>query len=84
MFKIGQKIVCVKPDKDGDLIKGEIYTIKEFCYGGQGVHLMEVSPSGNYISGFWLHRFRPIDNEWAEKVLHELLEEIKVDEMEYA
>lgn len=78
MFEIGQKVVCIEPDSDGDLVKDAIYTIHSFFIGprtGPGVRLVEVQPSTNH-AGFMICRFREIDDTWVEDLLCKIIEEV--------
>lgn len=82
MFKIGQKIVCVKVNPLGTLKEGEIYTVKEVRSCTGGVKLKEVEATDRNASGYFAEwRFRPIDTSWAEELLNELLEEINEEEL---
>ena len=81
MLKIGQKVVCIEPDYFGYLQKDEIYIIRGFCFNGQGLHLKGIYPIENMDNGFWINRFRPIDDSWVEEILCKLLEEVEVDEL---
>ena len=83
MFKIGQKVVCIKADSDGDLKQDEIYTIHSFTAGGSGVNLVEVKPS-TPNAGFWVWRFREIDDTWVDELLCKLIEEVEADELVFA
>ncbi len=80
MFKIGQKVVCIKADADGDLKDKEIYTIHSFTAGGSGVNLVEVEPS-TPNAGFWAWRVRAIDDKWVEELLCKLMSEVEVDDL---
>lgn len=80
MFKIGQKVVCIKADSDGDLKQDEIYTIHSFTANGSGVNLVEVKPSTKN-PGFWIWRFRKIDDTWVEELLCKLIEEVEAEEL---
>ena len=80
MFKIGQKVVCIKADVDGDLKESEIYTIHSFTAGNTGVNLVEVKPS-TPNAGFWIWRFRAIDDKWVDKLLQKLMSEVEEDEV---
>ena len=80
MFKKGEKVVCIQPDSDGDLKKDELYTIRSFTYGGRGVNLVEVKPS-TPNAGFWIWRFRKINDTWAEELLCKLVSDVETDEL---
>ncbi len=81
MFKVGQKVVCIKADDFGYLQKDEVYEIRGFCYNGQGIHLIGIHPTQNLDNGFWIDRFRPIDDSWVEELLCKLMSEAEVDEL---
>lgn len=77
MFVQGEKIVCVSPGRDLNLVKDEIYTVVEATsdvVGDPSVMLLEVMPPEpfhNYLA----NRFRkvtPADMKKLEKV--ELIE----------
>jgi hypothetical protein len=71
-FEIGQKVVCHTPDKDGDLVKSQVYTIESFTYAGRGLNLKEVKPSTNN-SGFRSDRFKAVLFEKALNNIENLL-----------
>tara|TARA_R110002167_G_C12394767_1_gene626281 strand:+ start:405 stop:647 length:243 start_codon:yes stop_codon:yes gene_type:complete len=79
MFKVAQKVVCVKPDTDGDLVKGAIYTVAKVDYDG-AIRVKEATVTGEWL---WFNswRFRPIDNIWVEELLCKLIEEVEADEI---
>ncbi len=58
-FYIGQKVVCVKPDSDGDLVKDKVYTVSEVDYDG-AIRVKEAIITGGWL---WFNswRFRSID-----------------------
>lgn len=77
MFKIGQKVVCVKATPSGSLKEDEIYTITWVGKGDMGCDAVEVAetrPTGG-MENFYSWRFRAIDDDWVD----ELLESIKAD-----
>lgn len=65
MFKVGNKIVCVKPSIS--LVKNEIYTIK-FIKEDGGLMLEEVTPKTFNCNGFKPERFRKVDYDFADSV----------------
>ena len=76
MFKVGEKIVCVKPDVDGDLVKDKIYTVIAVRFLTGGIKLKEATCTGYYSGYFKKDRFKKIDDNWVEKLLCELFEEV--------
>lgn len=78
MFYSGQKVVCVddSPSMWGDdsgVKKGEIYTILEVLFDGEGVTLWEINTQPSYV-GYWAHRFRPITEKKTDiSVFQEIL-----------
>ena len=61
MFKIGQKVVCIDATGSDNLIKNEIYTIKDFWFdnNGNACLLEEAEPNiGHYA--FYPKRFKPL------------------------
>lgn len=82
MFKIGQKIVCVKVNPLATLTKGEIYTVTEVRKETGGVKLKETSATDKNCSGYFAeYRFRPVDTKWAESLLRKISEQVKNDEL---
>ena len=82
MFKIGQKVVCIKPDADGDLKKGKIYTVVDIRLLTGGLKLLETRCTGDSYSGYFKpDRFRPVDNSWVDELLCKLIEEVETDEL---
>jgi len=93
-FKIGEKVVCVDANnifnetltiQSDAIVKGEIYTIKSFNSVG-GLVLLEIY-NGVFFDGetggFRESRFRKLDHGFGEKICAEILESIKVDELQY-
>lgn len=81
MFKIGQKIVCVKVNPLGTLKEGEIYTVIDIRASTGGVKLKEQEATDPYSSGYFSkHRFRSVDDSWVEELLQKLIKEVKADE----
>lgn len=80
-FKVGQKVVCINASGIDDripLIKNEIYTIRHIrdsiCRGEKtiGVLLQEISNTktlDDLERGYVVHRFRPLDHQFAEDVI---------------
>ena len=81
MFRVGQKVVCIKPDEDGDLVKGEIYTVIDVRLSTGGVKLREAKCTGFFSGYFRPDRFRPVDNDWAEELLCKLMSEVEDNEL---
>lgn len=82
MFKIGQKVVCIKANPTKDLVEGEIYTITEIKMSVEGVKVAEAKSSkidGNGYFYYW--RFREIDDTWVERLLCKLMSEVEADEL---
>lgn len=77
MFKVGQKVVCIKATKSGSVKKGEIYTVKSVGFNYEHwVRLEETNPSPPCIN-FSAYRFREIETDWVDELLCELLEEVE-------
>jgi hypothetical protein len=81
MFKVGQKVVCIKADADGDLKKGEIYTVIAVRSSTGGVMLAEAKCTGNYSGYFRPDRFRPVDDIWVDELLCKLMSKVEADEL---
>jgi len=81
MFKIGQEVVCIKADADGDLKKGEIYTVVDIRLSTGGLKLLETRCTGAYSGYFKPDRFIPVDNSWVDELLCKLIEEVESDEL---
>lgn len=80
MFKVGQKVVCIKPDDFGLLVKDEIYTVSVVCLH-RGIKVRECF-SDNVKNGyFYSYRFREIEDNWVEELLCKLIEEVEADEL---
>lgn len=87
-FKIGEKVVCVD-DSEGNssgiksLKKGEIYTIKSIrkITGALSFNEVEapIDSSGFYSS----YRFRKLDHAHTERICAEIIESLKVEELQY-
>jgi len=90
-YKVGQKVVCVD-DSAGkitglkELIKGEIYTIRElFMHRGNCVLRLEEiilpqTPLGNEYA-YSIARFRPLDHEFADKIEAMIKKSLKTEEL---
>ena len=78
MFKVGNKIVCVKPSIS--LVKNEIYTIK-FIKADGGLMLEEVIPKTFNCNGFKPERFRKVDYDFADSVLTKLIEGFETEKL---
>lgn len=78
MFKIGQKIVCVKVNPLNTLKEGEVYTVVAVRASTGGVKLKEQEATDPYSSGYFAEwRFRPVDDSWVEELLHKLSQEVE-------
>lgn len=61
MFKVGQKVVCIRATQSGSVKEGEIYTVKAVGFNHEDwVRLEESNPSQGYAN-FSAWRFREID-----------------------
>ncbi len=78
MFKIGNKVVCVKPSIS--LVKNEIYTIK-FIKANGGLMFEEVEPKTPNCNGFKPERFRKLDYDFADSVLAKLIEYFETEKL---
>ena len=76
MFKVGDKVVCIKPSIS--LVKNEMYTIKSIKADG-GLKLEEVIPKTFNCDGFKPERFRRVDYDFADSVLAKLTEEFELE-----
>ncbi len=77
MFKIGQKVVCVNA-KLTILQLGKIYEIDGFHPTGNGVYLKGIFEDGiieDHRVAYFIHRFRPADDEWAASILENIFSE---------
>lgn len=83
MFKVGQKVVCIKSStiSNVNVVEGEIYTVTGYSkVHPQGVLLKEAISNPVEV-GFWEHRFRPIVDAWVDEILCKLTEEVEADEL---
>jgi hypothetical protein len=63
MFKVGQKVVCIKATQSGSVKKGEIYTVKAVGFNYEDwVQLEETRPS-QWYKNFSAWRFRKVEPE---------------------
>lgn len=87
MFKIGQKVVCVKEFEGFMLLTnipcagpfpliGEIYTVDGISYCGRGIYLKEIKKSC-----FAAYKFRIIDETFAEETLKNIAEQIEQEQL---
>jgi hypothetical protein len=70
MFKVGDKIACVRPGwmfdlpchfrRAPELVRNGEYTVARVIGGGAGVQLIEVWPEGDYYA-FDARRFRKVE-----------------------
>jgi len=83
-FKIDEKVVCINDecgwiDKYKYLVKGEIYEIKSSRHAGNG--RLEFQINGD--CGFWdASRFRKLDYAHTEKICAEIIESLKIEEVQ--
>lgn len=81
MFKVGQKVVCIKATPSGTVKEGEIYTVKAVGFNYEyWVRLEETTPAPPHIN-FSAHRFREIETDWVEELLCKLMSEVEADEL---
>lgn len=81
MFKVGQKVVCVKEPISGSVKKGKIYTVKDVGFNYEyWVRLEEAIPYGKY-KNFSAWRFREIDEAFATEVLEQIKEQIEEEQL---
>lgn len=91
MFKIGDKVVCIKPFsgfnasgikvKNSLPIKGEIYTFDGANKNGF-LYLKEINEIA--ITGraaFNPNKFRKLSDIWSEQILEEISEQIEQEEL---
>ena len=80
MFKIGQKIVCIKPAEN--LKQDEIYTVENTVDDGKGINLEELT-TPSFAKGYHAWRFKAIDLdlEFAENILSEIIKKVKEEEL---
>jgi len=94
-FRIGEKVVCIddsiplRPDMSFDIKKGEIYTIigMYLCdLGDLCFHLKEVKSEYCQILkkeiGYSAHRFRKLDYAHTERICAEIIESLKIEEVQ--
>ena len=84
MFKIGQKVVCIKAVDV--LTEDEIYTISWIGKSHDNkpaVRLVEVKHSRHSegLTNFYAWRFREIDDTWVDELLYKLMSEVEADEL---
>ena len=81
MFKVNQKVICIKPDADGDLVKDRIYIVSAIREGTGGIQVEGAICTG-FNSGYFAEwRFRPFDDKWAEEVLRRIKEMIEKEKL---
>jgi hypothetical protein len=82
MFKVGQKVVCIKATQSGSVKDGEIYTVSwvgNCRYTGEaGIRLKETTPTNGKLN-FSVWRFREVDENWVDDLLCKLMSEVDVD-----
>lgn len=83
MFKVGQKVVCIKSSTIAiiNVVEGEIYTVTGYSKVHPRGVLLKEAVSNPVEVGFWEHRFRPVDDTWVEQLLCKLIEEVEADEL---
>lgn len=72
MFKVGQKIVCIKPVDNLEL--NEIYTIS--LIEDDACRVLELEHE-DPEEGYYLFRFRPLDYKFSDSVLKRIEQEVK-------
>ena len=91
MFKVGQKVVCITNDLDEvesifptPTVVGEIYEVIESIYYSD-------CPKPDYwlkLKGISLYvkskRFAIVEDNFAEEVLHNILDKVKEEQLELA
>lgn len=80
MFKVGQKVVCVREGQTKATKVGEIYTI-ELLFEWYGIPACLLKEVETHLPGFDLSRFRPIDYTFGEKLAEEIQEEINQEQL---
>ena len=81
MFKVGQKVVCIKATQSGSVKEGEIYTVKAVGFNYEyWVQLEETKPSWGHVN-FSAWRFRKVETEWVDELLCKLIEEVEAGEL---
>lgn len=86
MFKVGQKVVCVRGAKSWaghELIEGEIYTCGGESPFFNGEMLILEMPTGDQCK-YWsasFYRFRPLDETFATEVLEQIKEQIEQEQL---
>lgn len=84
MFKIGEKVVRIKPDVSGRTKVDEIYTIsnikQKIGVRHLTIYLKEIPPCKDW-DGFVADYFRPLNDGWAEQLLENIIEKINADEL---
>lgn len=77
MFKTGDKVVCIDDLGAENLVKNDIYTVKDCWDDGIGgaLLLFEAKPNLGHFA-FYPNRFRKVEDNWVD----ELIERISVSE----
>lgn len=78
MFKVGQKLICIAAT--GNLVNGKIYTVSEVFPERQGVRVREAKNLPGFFS-FKGERFKPVDEDFTDNVLNEIIKQIKEEEL---
>jgi len=84
MFKIGQKVVCVKNSDDGKLFKDNIYVVEDIfepVVTEYGIKVFGVS-SPHYTGAYRASNFRPLDETFTHETIAMLNEHFKTVETE--
>ena len=77
MFKVGQKVRCVKPTDN--LVEDGIYTISQIdCAGACRLKELEWEPIDE---GYYLFRFKPLSDHWVDQALSKIIEEPEETEL---
>lgn len=82
-FKVNQKVICIEDTDLGLVKKGEIKTISKIVYdsiGNFGFHFYEVELPFGY-RGFLHHKFKPLDENFADETLSRIAEQIKEESL---
>lgn len=78
MFKVGQKVICIAAT--GNLVNGKIYTVSEVFPERGGVRVHEAKNLPGFFS-FKEYRFEPVDEDFTDNVLSEIIKQIKEEEL---
>jgi hypothetical protein len=83
MFKVGQKVVRIKPDVSGRTKVNEVYTIsnikQKIGVRYLTLYLKEIPPCNDW-DGFVADFFRPLNDGWVEQLLESIIEKVEAEE----